>query len=168
MKVTSKFVFFYGSSDHFSNFYKTSFTYHGTTFHCSEQFLMYCKAKSFNDDEIARAIMAESSPAKIKALGRKVQNFDDQKWKEMRETVAYIGLLEKYRQNDALKKQILDTGSRTLAEASPRDKIWGIGMSSSDPSVENVTKWQGSNILGKVLMRVREQLYAESIVGGLF
>jgi ribA/ribD-fused uncharacterized protein len=164
MRQTDKFVFFYGNADHLSNFYKTTFVYSGKTFSCGEQFIMYGKAKVFKDEEIAHKILLESSPTKIKALGRKVKNFDDGVWRNVREDIAYIGLREKYRQNDGLKNALICTGERTIVEASPRDKIWGIGMGENNPSVEDTTKWKGTNILGKILMRVRKQIVLENTV----
>lgn len=45
-----------------------------------------------------------------------------------------------------------------LAEASPYDKVWGIGLSADDPRALVQRKWQGENKLGEALMDVRRQL----------
>ena len=74
--------------------------------------------------------------------------------------VVERGNLLKFTQNEHLKKILLGTGERILVEASPTDRIWGIGFNSKD-APGNKDKW-GENKLGKALMRVREQLRAGS------
>ncbi len=157
MKEIDNYVFFYGKNDHFSNFYKTTFKVNDITFSCGEQYIMYSKAKLFGDDIIAEKILEETSPSKMKALGRKVKNYDDKVWVQMREDITFNGLLHKYMQNLKLKTQILNTNNKILVEASPTDKIWGIGMGVSNPDLENQSKW-GKNILGNILMSVRENI----------
>lgn len=53
---------------------------------------------------------------------------------------------------------LLSTGDKILAEASPYDTIWGIGLEASDFDSTHPDRWPGKNLLGKVLMRVREEL----------
>lgn len=50
------------------------------------------------------------------------------------------------------------TGDKILAEASPYDTIWGIGLEASHPDVTCPEKWKGKNLLGKNLMQVRTEL----------
>ena len=45
-----------------------------------------------------------------------------------------------------------------LVEASPLDAIWGIGLSQDNPKAQQPHLWQGQNLLGFALMKVREQL----------
>ncbi|KAJ3408489.1 hypothetical protein HDV05_004966 [Chytridiales sp. JEL 0842] len=168
MRITSKYVFFYTGEDHFSNFFPSRFTVHNIQFSCGEQFIMFAKAKMFKDEEIANQILRETNPMKIKSLGRKVQGYDDSVWTARREDVTYVGLLEKYRQNDNLKQDILNTGLRELVEASKSDKVWGVGLHEDDPKIEDRANWKGLNILGKILMRVREELRVEEEVRLLF
>ncbi len=157
MKETDNYVFFYGKNDHFSNFYKTNFKVNDITFSCGEQYIMYSKAKLFSDDIIANQILQETSPSKMKALGRKVKNYNDKIWVQSREDITFNGLIHKYKQNPILKEQILNTNNKIIVEASPTDRIWGIGMGVSNPELENQNKW-GQNILGKILMRVRKNI----------
>lgn len=161
MRQTDQFVFFYGSKDHFSNFYKTNFVVNGITFSCGEQYIMYSKACLFNDNEMAEVILKEHLPSKMKAWGRKVKSYDDATWCAQREDITYTGLLEKYKQNQMLCNLLMETGEREIVEASPRDRIWGIGMGENNVNVEDKTMWKGRNILGSILMRVRNQIKQE-------
>ena len=163
MKITDNYLFFYGNKDHFSNFYKADFIVENIKFSCGEQFIMYNKALLFNDLEIANKILNEDSPFTFKKLGRKVKNFDDKKWAASRFDITFKGLYQKYKQNLDLYNLILDTECLEIAEASPTDRIWGIGMNINDPNIENKNYWKGGNLLGKILMDVRSQLLYEYI-----
>lgn len=122
---------------------------------------MYHKALLFDDQEIADALMLEPEPSKQKALGRKVKGFDQQKWKEKREKIVEEGNWWKFTQpkEGRIDSMLLETRDRLLVEASPYDRIWGIGYGASNAE-ENRDKW-GENLLGKALMSVRDQLRAE-------
>ena len=126
------------------------------------------KALLFSDPEIARSILEVKSTEKqamasVKALGRKVQNFDDAVWKKHRERIVLEGTLLKFRQNEELKEKLLETGEKTIVEASPRDRIWGIGFGEKN-ALGRHNKW-GENLLGKVLMEARKQLREETAGG---
>lgn len=120
--------------------------------------MMYSKAMLFHDSEIADQIMEAEDPGLIKALGRKVHNYDDIIWNGMRQILIYQGLLAKFSQNEDLNKALLETGEAILAECAVHDKIWGIGLSMKDPARLDIQKWKGQNLLGFALMAVREQL----------
>jgi len=158
MKITDTHVFFYGNADVFSNFHHSPFIIGGKRFTCSEQWIMYQKAILFGDHATAYQIMKSSNPSTFKSLGRRVKNFNDIIWWEKRELLTFVGLLEKFRQNPALAKELEDTKDRTLVEASPWDRVWGVGLSESDPRILDPTNWQGDNLLGKILMKVRLQI----------
>ena len=117
--------------------------------------MMYAKAKLFGDEEIAKEILTESKPNKIKALGRKVKNFDDNVWHQNREKIMYDAVFAKFSQNEDLKKILLETNDKTIAEASPSDTIWGIGLGLNDSRIHNTNSWRGLNLLGKALMKAR-------------
>ena len=70
----------------------------------------------------------------------------------------YHANLAKFSQNEHARQALLCTGDKILAEASPYDTIWGIGMEASDPNSTSPAKWKGKNLLGKALMRVRDAL----------
>lgn len=163
MRTTDRYVFFYTKDDCFSNFHPANFVVDGIQYSCSEQYMMYKKAKLFGDEEIADKILKEEKPNKIKALGRKASGFDQQKWEQNREIIVFEGNLAKFTQNEDLKKQIIDTYPRELVEASPSDNIWGVGLSIDDARIDDAKNWRGLNLLGKVLTQVRDKIINEKL-----
>lgn len=145
-----------------SNWYKSEFTVNGVKFVNSEQWMMYQKAKIFGDDETAQKILTSTSPSEIKGLGRKVRNYSDTIWNGVRQIVVYEGLKAKFEQNPDLAKQLLDTGDDILVECNPYDNIWAIHMTEDDPRVQDISQWQGQNLLGFTLMLVRTYLKKEA------
>ena len=141
-----------------SNWYLSSFTVDGIAFSSMEQYMMYQKAIFFKDYKIAEDILKTDNVAEIKTLGRKVSNYDDHMWNGVRQIIIYEGLLEKFLQNEELKKEILSTKDAVLAECAVKDTIWGIGLSMKDTDRFDRTKWKGKNLLGYSLMMVREKL----------
>lgn len=156
------FVFFWGKSDWASQWHKSPFTVDGLRYSCAEQWMMAEKARLFGDAKLRRAILATQDPQKQKKLGRRVRGFDATYWEEHREEIVYHGNLHKFRQNPELREALEGTGPQVLAEASPSDRIWGIGLSSADPRATNTKEWKGLNLLGLALMRVRETLRREA------
>ena len=119
---------------------------------------MIQKAKLFEDNEILNEIIKAKSPKEYKALGRKVKNFNRKKWDEKKLNIVFKGNMLKFSQNEELKNFLLSTNDKILAEASPYDKIWGIGIGEDDKDAYNIEKWKGENLLGIALMKVREEL----------
>lgn len=155
MLETDTHVLFYGAQDAFSNFHPARFTYEGRTFHTSEQCFMYMKARLFNDADLADRIAAEPKPGAAKALGRKVRGFKEAVWLGHRKRLMVAANLSKYTQSPLLAGALLATGTKALAEASPTDRIWGIGLSAADPRAKDPTQWRGLNLLGQSLHEVR-------------
>lgn len=141
-----------------SNWYPSPFTKDGIAFSSMEQFMMYRKAVCFQDNGIAAQILGTEDVARIKELGRLVSGYDEHRWNGMRQLIVYEGLIEKFSQNAGLGAQLKATGTALLAECAVRDRIWGIGLSMSDPDRLDPAKWQGHNLLGYALMLVREKL----------
>ena len=160
---TDKYVFFYGSC--FSQWAMGGMEIDGNLFNCCEQYMMCKKAELFKDKESFNKIWSASDPAKQKALGRKVQNFDKDKWEAIARDVVYKANYAKFTQNENWKQQLLATGDKIIVEASPTDCIWGIGMSCDDPGIEDPANWRGTNWLGEAIMKVREQLTKEFVNG---
>lgn len=144
-----------------SNWYLSDFNVDGISFSSMEQYMMYKKAELFCDNEIKNEIMSISDVAKIKALGRKVGNYNNTVWNGMRQIIIYNGLYAKYSQNEDLKKMLLDTGDIILAECAVQDKIWATGISMKDDDRFNMYKWSGQSLLGFATMLVRERLGKE-------
>lgn len=144
----------------FSNWYPSQFKdKNGQVFSDTEMWMMYHKALLFKDNHIAQQILkCTKNPKKAKALGRKVKNFDSVIWNANCERIVYEGLLLKFEQNADLKKHLLSTHDRLLVEASPFDKIWGIGISAEIAKSTPQKLWPGKNLLGKCLVKAREQI----------
>ena len=154
MRSTDKYVFFWNGI--YSQWYKSSVTIDGINFNCMEQWMMYNKAILFNDQVMADLIMSSDNPGEQKRYGRRVENFNAKKWDAVGFDIVKKGNFEKFTQDKNLQKQLLKTGNKTLVEASPYDKIWGIGMMENDPGVEDSSNWNGQNLLGKAITEVRE------------
>ena len=155
----SKPFYFYShrkKGGYLSQFYPSKFTVDGETYYCAEQWMMAQKAKLMGDDTTFEKVMAEKNPIKIKSLGRRVKPWNQDKWEKKRFALVLEGNMHKFSQNDHLRSKLLKTGTRTIAEASAKDYIWGIGISFKD--AVNGDKWRGMNLLGKVLMKVRKKL----------
>lgn len=141
-----------------SNWYLSDFEIYSIKFSSMEQYMMYKKAVVFDDTEIAKEILETTDVSRIKALGRQVSKYNDTHWNGVRQIIIYKGLLEKFSQNEDLKKRLLNTGNDILAECAVQDKIWGIGLSMKDVNRWDMEKWRGQNLLGFALMLVREDL----------
>jgi ribA/ribD-fused uncharacterized protein len=153
--MTDKYWFFYGGP--FSQWYKSIFfDENGQKYVTAEQYMMAMKAKFFEDDEMYHAIMRTQNPMEQKALGRQVRNFDAAEWSAASQDIVFRGNLFKFTQSDELRKYLLNTGDKMLVEASPTDRIWGIGLGMDDPNRFDENMWRGTNWLGIAIMRVRD------------
>jgi ribA/ribD-fused uncharacterized protein len=155
-----KFTFFFTRESLFSQWYPCLFVVDGQTFCCTEQFMMHGKAVLFEDTEIAAEILVVTEPGKHKALGRKVRGFDDRVWRVHREGIVAAGNRAKFTQNSELLDALLATAGTTLVEASPFDRIWGIGIGASNPAALDRKTWKGKNLLGQILTSLRDELTA--------
>ena len=126
--------------------------------------MMHGKAMLFGDTETAAQILATDSPKQHKALGRKVTPFDDATWKRSCEAIVAAGSRAKFTQNPALLELLLATRGTTLVEASPYDRIWGIGLAATDPRAHDPATWRGKNLLGKILTALRDDLMQHPVV----
>lgn len=160
METANEVYFFresgkYGS---FSNFYPSKFIEGNIEFNCSEQYFMYYKFLTFDKDNkfLLEAILNEKSPTKIKNFGRQVKNYDDKIWGEKRYQVMIKALHLKFTQNKDIKDLLISTKEKLLFEASPFDKIWGIGYSGKI-AVNMIDKTKfGKNLQGQALMEIRD------------
>ena len=120
--------------------------------------MMYSKAIMFNDMDTAAKIMLTDDPAEQKRLGREVRGYDEDTWAANRVDVMVRGLYAKFTQNEKCRIALISTAGTTLVEASPYDRIWGIGLTASDPRAQQRSTWLGQNLLGQVLDHVRDQI----------
>ncbi len=155
-----------GEYGYLSNWYISDFTYAGRTYHSVEQYMMFQKALTFGDLEIADKIMASTDLPEIKKLGRSVAHYNDVLWKTIRVQIMRRGIRAKFQQNPELLYNLLGTGSTLLAECAPRDLVWGIGLDIEDARSGEPKEWKGRNQLGRTLMRVREDLRSWCSVAG--
>lgn len=161
-----KFIYFWGHTELdavvgkacLSQWYVAPFTVDGLVYQSTEHWMMAHKALLFGDRERFEQILAVTKPAEAKALGKLVQGFDEIIWREHRYDIVRLGNIHKFNQNDKLRAFLLATQSHILVEASPHDEIWGIGLAADSPHIDNLYTWQGENLLGFVLMEVRDVL----------
>jgi ribA/ribD-fused uncharacterized protein len=160
-----KYVFFWGhqrsktgiSASCFSQWYAAPFSAEGRSYATAEHFMMAEKARLFNDPDALEMILAAKSPGEAKSRGRNVRGFDEQIWIKRRFDIVVAANKLKFSQNSDLLAFLLGSGQRVLVEASPVDKIWGIGLEAKHPHAENPRLWKGLNLLGFALMEVRAQ-----------
>ncbi len=162
--VQREYLFFWGHTQKvagitdkscFSQWWPATFIVDGISYTTAEHWMMAKKALLFGDKEQFQNIISTDSPAKAKKFGRAVKNFDVELWSSKAFAFVVEGNLYKFSQHENLKSFLLNTGNSIIVEASPFDKIWGIGTKSheTDPS-----KWKGDNLLGFALMEVRDLL----------
>lgn len=162
-----KYLFFWGHQPErdgsigkgcLSQWWPCSFVVDGQRFSSAEHYMMWRKALLFGDTSVAERVLAARTPAEAKALGREVSGFSDADWVSARLEIVVDGNLAKFGQDPALRSYLLGTGSRILVEASPQDRVWGIGLAATDPRAADPSTWLGLNLLGEALMEVRSRL----------
>lgn len=162
-----KFLFFWGHTPNkdgsigkscFSQWWVAPFIVDGITYKTTEHWMMAEKARLFNDGNSLEEIINCASPAEAKKWGRKVVGFIPEEWDKRKHQIVKQGNMYKFSQHQDLKEYLLNTKTRVLVEASPRDRIWGIGMAQSNEKAQNPEFWRGENLLGFALMEVRDEL----------
>lgn len=141
-----------------SQWWPAAFTHDGVIYASAEHFMMAAKARLFGDAAAERAIVAATSPADAKRLGRQVAGFDETRWRAERFAIVREASLAKFSADRALRDYLLGTGEAVLVEASPDDRVWGIGLPASDERARDPARWRGENLLGFALMHARAQL----------
>lgn len=148
----------------FSQWHMQNFRVDGVLYNCAEQYMMAEKAKLFGDFFAEAQIMDSSDPREQKKLGREVKNFDKEVWDAYAKTAVFKANHAKFTQNPDLLEQLLATEGTTLVEASPRDRIWGIGLGPDNPLAHDRANWRGTNWLGEVLTDVRQRIVSDKAV----
>ncbi|WP_210406238.1 NADAR family protein [Micromonospora sp. MH33] len=141
-----------------SQWWPAPFTVDGRTYATAEHWMMWHKATLFGDDGIAERVLDAAHPHRAKALGRQVRGFDEATWVARRYDIVVTGSVAKFGQHEELGRFLLGTGERVLVEASPVDRIWGIGLAADDPRAADPARWRGANLLGFALMDARAAL----------
>lgn len=161
------FLFFWGHTptgrapvgkECLSQWWLAEFTVDDVKYPSAEHYMMAEKARLFGDSAALGPILEAPTPMAAKRLGRSVRGFDEQRWAAVRFEIVIAANHAKFSQNLALCTFLLETGSQVLVEASPYDRVWGIGLAQADPRVNDPALWQGLNLLGFALMETRRQL----------
>ncbi|MEU8895574.1 NADAR family protein [Nocardia sp. NPDC048505] len=145
-----------------SQWWPVEFTVDGNVFRSAEHYMMWGKAMLFGDTATAARILEVAHPKQAKDLGRVVRDFDETTWNAARFDIVVTGNVAKFGQHEPLREYLLRTGDRVLVEASPTDRIWGIGLTADDPRAADPTTWRGLNLLGFALMAARDILRAQA------
>ncbi|MFJ2663277.1 NADAR family protein [Nocardia fluminea] len=144
-----------------SQWWPATFVLDGVEFASAEHYMMWRKAMLFDDETTAARILGAGHPGQAKKFGRQIRDFDESVWERARFGIVVAGSVAKFGQNDALRGYLVGTGARVLVEASPVDRIWGIGMAADDPGALDPGRWKGLNLLGFALMRARDELIGQ-------
>ncbi|WP_211316393.1 NADAR family protein [Niabella yanshanensis] len=120
--------------------------------------MMAQKTVLFANGDLFNKIIDSHTPAEAKALGRQIIGFDELIWNDHKYNIVTTGNIHKFNQHPQLAAYLANTGDSILVEASPVDRIWGIGLAQDDPYIDNIYAWQGQNLLGFALMEVRDFL----------
>ncbi|MEU6772085.1 NADAR family protein [Streptomyces sp. NPDC046759] len=141
-----------------SQWWPSPFEVDRVTYATAEHWMMAGKARLFGDAEAERRVLAAAHPAEAKKAGRLVRDFDEAAWERERFRIVVEGSVHKFAADDALRAFLLGTGDRVLVEASPVDRVWGIGLAADDAAASDPGRWKGLNLLGFALMEARERL----------
>ena len=144
-----------------SQWWPSRFVVDGVEYATAEHWMMAGKARLFGDAEAERAVLAAKHPAEAKKAGRLVRGFDEETWRRERFGLVTEGSVHKFAADTGLRDFLLGTGDRVLVEASPVDRIWGIGLTATDAGAADPGRWRGLNLLGFALMEARERLAAK-------
>jgi ribA/ribD-fused uncharacterized protein len=141
-----------------SQWWPAPFTVDGVEYATAEHWMMAGKARLFEDAAAERAVLAAGHPAEAKKAGRLVRGFDEAIWQRERFRIVVEGSVHKFGAHPQLREFLLGTGERVLVEASPVDRVWGIGLAADDEAAMDPERWRGPNLLGFALMEARERL----------
>ncbi|WP_425576290.1 NADAR family protein [Streptomyces glaucosporus] len=141
-----------------SQWWPSPFTVDGVEYATAEHWMMAAKARLFGDAEAEERVLAAAGPGAAKAAGRTVRGFDEETWARHRFGIVVEGSVHKFGRHDELRAYLLATGERVLVEASPLDRVWGVGLAADDERAADPARWRGLNLLGFALMEARARL----------
>lgn len=145
-----------------SQWWPAPFTVDDVVYATAEHWMMAGKARLFGDAEAERRALTAAHPSQAKNAGRLVRDFDETRWERERFRIVVEGSVHKFTADPALRDYLLGTGERVLVEASPVDRVWGIGLAAADEAAADPERWRGPNLLGFALMEARERLRAQT------
>jgi ribA/ribD-fused uncharacterized protein len=163
-EVAEKPVFFFAGSPElnefkeFSNLHEAPMLVDGIKFPTVEHYYQWSKARLFGDEESQQKILKSASPKTAKTIGKKVKDFNAERWETEKVAIMQRAIKAKLMQHPDIRKKLIATGNRRIAEANPRSKFWGIGTSYNTSKADNPDKWPGKNTLGNIYEELRRQL----------
>ncbi|MBK1787712.1 NADAR family protein [Prauserella cavernicola] len=150
-----------------SQWWPAPFAVDGQRFATAEHYMMWRKARLFGDDVSAAAILDGPDPGEAQRLGRAVAGFEQQRWHRDRFAIVVAANVAKFGADPELRDFLLGTGDRVLVEASPVDRVWGIGLAPDDPRAGDPARWRGLNLLGFALCHARSLLSEQDCSPGV-
>ena len=132
----------------FSNFAPYPISLEGKVWPTSEH---YFQAQKFLDEVHREAIRNVKSPMIAARMGRSRKRPLRPDWETVKDEVMRTAVLAKFSQHPEIREILLSTGDAQLVEHTTNDRYWGDGGDGS-----------GKNMLGQILMSVREELRHES------
>ena len=146
----------------FGDFHSCKLDFEGETFHSSEQLIQLKKAELFRDQAARERILNSTDAQDSKEIAMDIANYNREEWNKSAENLCYEGICQKFVQNPSLQNYLLDTGNKTLVEAS-YDNVWGTGKPLGSEDSLNPMKWKSIGILGKILMKIRDSTYKSNV-----
>ena len=156
VKVTDTSYCYFGRYTPLSNFHQCNLKLQGIRYNCTEQYIQHKKAESLGHDDIAQKILHTTDPVAMKQMGDSIKG-NTQVWYDQARDIILPAIRAKFEQNPSLMDCLAQTGDRQIGEAT-RNQFWGIGLTLKNPTISDVNQWSGKNIMGQLLMSVREEL----------
>ena len=150
---------FFGYYTPLCNTRYSPFEVDGIEYNSLEKFICARKARYFKDENAFEKIMLAEKP--MDARWVKIKGFDGEKWGKVAEKELWIGLQAKFKQNDGCRKYLLKTSS-PLAYCDEKDRVLGTGVNRFSPAAKDPESWTGANLLGNLLVKLREELRQEA------
>lgn len=154
-------IAFKGCKSIFSNFFPAPLMIDDVEYANVEQYYQFRKATEKGDHHLARKIMLKDDPQYCKTAGKRVETTDE--WRAIRLRELYKGIYAKFDQNGPLKQALLATAGQNLYEATT-DLFFGCGIT-LDSDKWKTGDWQGVNVCGKLLMKIRNEFLEEATLG---
>lgn len=146
----------------FTQFETSIFQVKGISYFCVEQYLLANQAILFKDNVMLEKIMIAKSIRQARLFGNKIRNFDQEEWNKHKLNMGYVANLCKFQQDENLKFKLMETENNILVNADPYDGDWGIKKRITELDIKNPHSWKGENLLGFILMMIREDLKQRS------
>ena len=152
---------FFSPSSPLSNMFDCDFVVDGVWYHTTEQFIVVQKAMLFGDADIISQVRQLRNPVQMKQRGKEIKGLNRDEWHVKAPALILPGLLAKFEQVNVCRAMLLATGDRLLVEASPHDLFWGVGIGLNDVRLWNRKYHRGHNMMGKLLMTVRDEIVSQ-------